>query len=218
MRAAKERPLTAATVNGPKSDSHPQFSQYPHIRQPENDLTERITGIDLLAVVEAAGVHLSKRGARYVGRCLFHAETTPSFYVFQDKEKGRFHCFGCGESGDALDFVQKAYGLDFKGALGQLGLKSSKVTPELSKKIRRSKHGTELVSSFRKWVDRQIDVACLVIHTCNRHTLEIKAPDDLEKYGKFYHLLAKAEYKHLWLCGASDAELYRLYQEGGLYV
>ena len=39
--------------------------------------------------------------------CPFHNEKTPSFKVYEDY----FHCFGCGEHGDHIDFVQKLYGV-----------------------------------------------------------------------------------------------------------
>ena len=39
--------------------------------------------------------------------CPFHNERHPSFKVYED----HYHCFGCGEHGDHIDFVQKLYGL-----------------------------------------------------------------------------------------------------------
>jgi DNA primase len=45
------------------------------------------------------------------GRCPFHEDKTPSFSIKGD----RFKCFGCGESGDMVDFVKRYYGLDTKG-------------------------------------------------------------------------------------------------------
>ena len=57
------------------------------------------------SIVEVIGqrVHLRKAGKEYKGLCPFHAEKTPSFSV--NEEKGLFHCFGCGVSGDVFDFV-----------------------------------------------------------------------------------------------------------------
>ena len=37
--------------------------------------------------------------------CPFHADENPSMAI--DFESGRFYCFGCGASGDALDFVRR---------------------------------------------------------------------------------------------------------------
>ena len=47
--------------------------------------------------------------------CPFHDERTPSFSITPDG--GAFKCFGCGASGDVIEFVMRAEGLDFKTAL-----------------------------------------------------------------------------------------------------
>lgn len=49
------------------------------------------------------------------GLCPFHDEKTPSFHV--RPSMGRWHCFGCGEGGDAITFVQKIENLDFVEAV-----------------------------------------------------------------------------------------------------
>ncbi len=54
--------------------------------------------------VEAAGVRLRGRGRVRQGVCPFHDEAEGSFTVYGDSE--RFYCFGCGEGGDVLDFIQ----------------------------------------------------------------------------------------------------------------
>lgn len=48
-------------------------------------------------------VELRRRGGRWWGRCPFHDERTASFMV-DDDPVGRYHCFGCGVHGDALDW------------------------------------------------------------------------------------------------------------------
>ena len=54
------------------------------------------------------GVRLEKDGKEWIACCPFHQEDTPSFTIFPGKDGAeRFHCFGCGERGDVLDFVQK---------------------------------------------------------------------------------------------------------------
>ena len=50
-------------------------------------------------------------------RCPFHNESTPSFKIV-DKGKGAFYkCFGCGESGDIIEFIKKVEGIGFIPAL-----------------------------------------------------------------------------------------------------
>jgi hypothetical protein len=64
-------------------------------------------------------VELRKTGKEWTGLCPFHADKTPSLHVNEDK--GVFHCFGCGESGDVFDFVMKLDGVSFAEAKKSLG-------------------------------------------------------------------------------------------------
>ncbi len=61
---------------------------------------------------------LKKSGSNYTGCCCFHAERTPSLYVYPDE--GRYKCFGCGEHGDAVELVMKKERLEFSDAVEQL--------------------------------------------------------------------------------------------------
>lgn len=65
-------------------------------------------------------VNLQKRSNFSVGCCPFHEENTPSFYVYDD----HYHCFGCGEHGDAINFVRKVQGLSFMDSLRYLAEKA----------------------------------------------------------------------------------------------
>ena len=81
----------------------------------------------LQAVLSAASIvdvvsgytSLRKRGATYTGLCPFHQEKTPSFTV--SAEKGLYYCFGCGEGGDVVRFVERMDSLSFTEAIEQLG-------------------------------------------------------------------------------------------------
>ncbi|WP_195908148.1 CHC2 zinc finger domain-containing protein [Nostocoides sp. HKS02] len=72
----------------------------------------------LTDVVAAAGVELQARGRGWMGCCPFHEDTTASLSV--DGVPDRFHCFGCGASGDVIDFVQRLHGLTFTEAVAHL--------------------------------------------------------------------------------------------------
>ena len=76
---------------------------------------------DAVEMVDLVGTRTELRRAgvnRYEGLCPFHDERTPSFGI--DPVKKVYYCFGCGEGGDAFDFVRMTEGLDFKGALEHL--------------------------------------------------------------------------------------------------
>lgn len=73
-----------------------------------------------LADVVSRMVTLRKAGgARLKGLCPFHNEKTPSFNV--DPDKGYYHCFGCGKSGDIISFVRETEQLNFSEAVEALG-------------------------------------------------------------------------------------------------
>ena len=74
--------------------------------------------VDIVDVIGRA-VPLKKAGANHKGVCPFHSEKTPSFVVSEQKQY--FTCFGCGASGDVIEFVKRYYNLDFNEAVEKLG-------------------------------------------------------------------------------------------------
>ncbi len=82
---------------------------------------------DIAAVRERApidqivGEHVALKPAgvgTLKGLCPFHDERTPSFNV--RPSVGRYHCFGCGEGGDVIEFVMKLDGMSFVEAVEYL--------------------------------------------------------------------------------------------------
>jgi DNA primase len=63
-------------------------------------------------------LELKPAGKNYSALCPFHNEKTPSFIV--SPELQRYKCFGCGESGDIFNFIQKIENIDFPEALEKL--------------------------------------------------------------------------------------------------
>ena len=57
-------------------------------------------------------------GGALKGLCPFHDEKTPSFNVRPNH--GTFHCFGCGEGGDAIAFLMKSEHLGFVESVQRL--------------------------------------------------------------------------------------------------
>ncbi len=73
-------------------------------------------------------VNLKKTGRDYSGLCPFHKEKSPSFHV--SSEKQLFHCFGCGASGNLVQFVMRTEGLDFVESLKLLAERAGIQLPE----------------------------------------------------------------------------------------
>lgn len=74
--------------------------------------------VSLSDTAKSFGLKLERDGGEYAACCPFHAEDTASFTMFTGKDGvERFHCFGCGERGDVMDFVQKIKGVDLKEAI-----------------------------------------------------------------------------------------------------
>jgi len=75
---------------------------------------------DLVEVVRGRGTQLARKGKQLVGKCPFHNDSEPSFYV--DPKRQLWNCLGaCREGGDVYKFVMKLEGLDFRSAHLRLG-------------------------------------------------------------------------------------------------
>ncbi|MCS6918161.1 MAG: DNA primase [Fimbriimonadales bacterium] len=82
------------------------------------DLREEIRDrIDIVELVSQY-VKLERAGKNLKGLCPFHTEKTPSFHV--SPALNRFHCFGCGASGDVFGFLMRIEGLSFREAMRRL--------------------------------------------------------------------------------------------------
>ena len=70
---------------------------------------------DMAAVVELRTQLRKGGGGELTGRCPFHDERTPSFWL--NPVKQLYYCFGCGAKGDLISFVRETEGLDFAEAI-----------------------------------------------------------------------------------------------------
>ena len=84
----------------------------------ESTVEEIKARIDLADLISSYGIQVKTAGASKKACCPFHHEKTPSFNI--NESRGYYHCFGCGESGDAIKFVQKMDGLTFVEAVKKL--------------------------------------------------------------------------------------------------
>lgn len=96
--------------------------------------------LDIVSVLQEYIPTLKRAGKNYIAHCPFHNEKSPSFFVSEDIQ--RYKCFGCGESGDVIKFIEKFEGVDFRKAL----------------EISAQRAGVTLKTSFTKSDDKQAEL------------------------------------------------------------
>jgi DNA primase len=114
---------------------------------------------EILPLVEDY-VRLRKAGGTYKGLCPFHQERTPSFTV--TPARGTFKCFGCGEGGDAITFVEKLENVDFVGAIEHLAkrfgvqIEYEEISPEADAARRRKDRLVQLLERATAFYERTL--------------------------------------------------------------
>ncbi|MFZ4523001.1 MAG: DNA primase [Bacteroidales bacterium] len=66
-------------------------------------------------------VTIRRKGVNYTACCPFHTEKTPSFIV--NPVKGNYKCFGCGKSGDSIEFLREHEAMTYAEALTYIARK-----------------------------------------------------------------------------------------------
>src|SRR5947208_3093167 len=114
---------------------------------------------DMVAVVSAR-TPLRKTGGRYLGRCPFHEERTPSFSV--NATDKLYYCFGCGAKGDLITFVRETEQLDFAGAIEWLAdrfnvqIEHEETSPQEDARRRRRERLLEVLDAAAAFYERYL--------------------------------------------------------------
>jgi DNA primase len=123
------------------------------------DSIERVRdAVDMVELVGARSDLRPRGGGNFTGLCPFHDERTPSFSV--NAAKKVYYCFGCQESGDAIDFVKATEGLDFREAVEALAerynveLKREDEDPQAEVRRQRRQRLLELVERATVYYER----------------------------------------------------------------
>jgi len=96
-------------------------------RIPENILEDILNRVDIVEVISGY-LTLKKSGRNFKANCPFHHEKTASFMVSADRQI--YHCFGCGESGNAFKFLMRHERMDFPEAVEILAKKAGVILPQ----------------------------------------------------------------------------------------
>lgn len=89
----------------------------------EATIDEIRTRVSLVDLVSENVVLKQQGGGGLVGLCPFHNEKTPSFHV--RPQENRYHCFGCGASGDVITYAMESQGLSFVEAVELLAARGN---------------------------------------------------------------------------------------------
>ncbi len=116
----------------------------------DDDIAQVRAATDIVALI-SEHVALKKSGRRWSGLCPFHGEKTPSFSV--NAEEGRYYCFGCRASGDAITFVREIQHLDFIDALRQLAERAGIELHEDANATKARRERQELLATMESAVE-----------------------------------------------------------------
>jgi DNA primase len=94
---------------------------------PENLLEDILSRTDIVEVISGY-ISLKKSGRNFKTSCPFHQEKTASFMV--SAERQIYHCFGCGESGNAFKFLMRHERMEFPEAVEMLAKRAGVILPE----------------------------------------------------------------------------------------
>ncbi len=125
----------------------------------DSSVEEVKAAADMISVVSAR-TQLRKAGARYLGRCPFHEERTPSFSV--NATDKLYYCFGCGAKGDLITFVRDTEQLDFAGAIEWLAdrfnvqIEYEETSPQQDARRRHRERLLELLDAAASFYERYL--------------------------------------------------------------
>lgn len=114
--------------------------------------------IDLKDYIEYRGIELKKNGKGYIGLCPFHNDKNPSLSVTPERQL--WQCFGCGEGGDIIKFVELFDKIDFKKAYEKLTGSGPKQSPEalkINSSVKNEKQKPALTAKLQKIFNRVIE-------------------------------------------------------------
>jgi DNA primase len=125
----------------------------------DSSVEEVKAAADIVSVISAR-TQLRKSGARFLGRCPFHEERTPSFSV--NATEKFYYCFGCGAKGDLITFVRDTEQLDFAAAIEWLAdrftvqIEYEETSPQQDARRRRRERLLDLLDAAASFYERYL--------------------------------------------------------------
>lgn len=152
-------------------------------------------------VAERYGIDVRRKGLRLVGSCPFHADKSPSFYIFPD---GGWRCFGCSAGGgDSISLVAKIHGISQYSAAVRIAEDFKIPTPGRLRPAEREEYEIaitekrlrrELDKWFKREENRVYKNLSAARRACDRLTRRIRTEEDLDEIGPVYHISEILDY------------------------
>ncbi|MBU1125616.1 MAG: DNA primase [Candidatus Omnitrophica bacterium] len=131
---------------------------------PEAVLEEILSRVDIVELI-AGYIPLKRAGKNFKAVCPFHHEKTPSFMV--SSERQIYHCFGCGESGNAFKFLIRHERMEFPEAVDFLAKKTGVILPQS-------------IPQDRKTVNQSIQLYKVNELACSFYTQNLRNPEHVD--------------------------------------
>jgi hypothetical protein len=154
-----------------------------------------------LADLAATVTELRPAGpGRLRGLCPFHSERSPSFFVFEARD--RWRCFGCNEGGDAVDFVRRTRGCGYREALKLLGRDDPKATAATLRELARKRRERAQAEWREREVAWTLGNAIRIAHGVLRRA----TPENLDDFALILQELPTLEHQHQILIAGTPAD------------
>lgn len=139
---------------------------------PQDIIEDLLSSADIVEVVSSRLGALKKAGNNHLAICPFHQEKTPSFNISQSKNF--YHCFGCGVSGNSLNFIMEFDRVDFVEAINILARETGYSLP---------KENTQAINPHQ--IDKKNKILSILYEAAkvfykNLRNIESMTPEDLK--------------------------------------
>ena len=169
------------------------------------------------AVMEQAGIVFNRNN---MCKCPFHQDKTASMKV-KPKDK-KYFCFGCGEKGDAIDFIAKYYGLSPRDAAmkiaGDFGIAYDDKVRSPPKPVKREKSPTEILAEASTRTFRVLSDYLHLLKEWKRDFPPKSMEDIDDRYLEAVQTIPKLEYQLDILLWGEDGEKKELLNDVGKEV
>lgn len=110
------------------------------------DAVDEIRSLNcLISIMQNYNINLKQDNTGYYTNCVFHDDKTPSLRLSDKGNRAIYHCFGCGEQGDIINFICKMENLDNITAL-------RKAYDILGRELKYNTINDNKVENFKKFI------------------------------------------------------------------